>query len=52
MPAPTGFVGRLRSESGLMTLVPTAQVLMSSYLALHEWIGIVWYRIRYRHGRP
>ncbi len=51
VPAATGFGGKLRSEAGLMTLVPSARVLFSSYLALHEWIGIVWYRIRYRHDR-
>ncbi len=50
LPAPMGFIGRLRSEAGLMALVPTARTLLSSYLALHEWIGIVWYRIRHRHG--
>jgi uncharacterized SAM-binding protein YcdF (DUF218 family) len=50
LPAPTGFADRLRSESGLMMLVPSARALLSSYLALHEWMGIVWYRIRYRHG--
>ncbi len=49
VPAATGFAGKLRSEAGLMTLVPSARVLLSSYLALHEWIGILWYRIRYRH---
>ena len=46
---PTGFVGHLRSEGGLMMWVPSARVLFSSYLAQHEWIGVVWYRIRYRH---
>lgn len=51
VPAPTGFVDRLRGESGLMALVPSARALLSSYLALHEWMGIAWYRIRYRHGR-
>ncbi len=51
LPAPMGFVARLRSETGLMALVPTARVLLSSYLALHEGIGIVWYRLRHGHGR-
>ncbi len=45
-PAPTGFVDRLRSESGFMALIPTARGLLSTYLALHEWIGILWYKIR------
>jgi uncharacterized SAM-binding protein YcdF (DUF218 family) len=51
VPAPMGFADGLRSESGLMALVPSARVLLASYLALHEWVGIAWYRIRYRHGR-
>ncbi len=49
VPAPMGFIGRVRTEAGLMALVPTARVLLSSYLALHEWLGIVWYRLRHRH---
>ncbi len=51
LPAPMGFASRLRSETSLMALVPTARVLFSSYLALHEWLGIVWYRLRH-HPRP
>ncbi len=47
-PAPLGFEGTLRMESGLKGLIPSPQVLYSSYLALHEWIGILWYRLRYR----
>ncbi len=47
-PAPAGFAGKARSENGLMALVPSARVMSSSYLALHEWLGIAWYRIRYR----
>ena len=47
-PAPIGFTGRLRTESGLMALVPSTQALSASYLALHEWLGMVWYRLRYR----
>ncbi len=47
-PAPAGFAGKLRSEAGVMALVPSARVAYSSYLALHEWIGILWYRLRYR----
>ena len=51
VPAPMGFADSLRSESGWMALVPSARVLLASYLALHEWIGIAWYRLRYRRGR-
>ncbi len=50
LPAATGFAGKLRSEVGLMALIPNARVLFSSYLVLHEWLGMLWYRIRYRHG--
>ncbi len=47
-PAPLGFEGPLRMESGWKSLIPSPFVLFSSYLALHEWIGILWYRLRYR----
>ena len=52
VPAPTGFTGTPRSEAGLMTFVPSARVLVASYLALHEWLGIAWYRVRYRPENP
>ena len=50
IPAPAGRTARLPSESGWMTLVPNVGMLYSSYLLLHEHLGFLWYRLRYRHG--
>lgn len=44
IPAPTIY-----STTGNLTLLdflPSAKGLMQSYLALHEWMGIVWYRLK------
>jgi uncharacterized SAM-binding protein YcdF (DUF218 family) len=30
----------------LLDFVPNAQALLNSYLACHEWIGLVWYRLQ------
>jgi uncharacterized SAM-binding protein YcdF (DUF218 family) len=35
------FVVRLR------TFIPSATNLKGSTIALHEWLGLLWYRIRY-----
>ncbi len=48
-PAPVGRTARLPSERGWMTLVPNAGMLYSSYLLLHEALGMLWYRLRYRY---
>lgn len=48
VPVPAGRTDRLRTERGLMGLLPSAGRLYSSFLVLHEWIGIIWYRLRYR----
>lgn len=49
-PVPAGRTARLPSEQGWMTLVPNVGMLYSSYLLLHEAVGRLWYRLRYRHG--
>ncbi|MEO1368199.1 MAG: YdcF family protein [Acidobacteriota bacterium] len=46
--APFGFAGPDRQELRLLMLVPSAGGLQSTTRALHEWIGLVWYRLR--HG--
>ena len=43
-PAPTGFHTN-RGISGL-DFVPRAPALVSSYLAFHEWVGIIWYQYK------
>lgn len=45
-PAPTAFVTTAPMLPG--DFVPRTQWLVQSSYALHEWIGIVWYRLRYR----
>ena len=44
VPAGTGHF--LNKERIPLDFLPRASALEQSYLALHEWIGLVWYRIR------
>lgn len=44
VPAGTGY--SLAQAISPLDFLPRAQSLDQSYLAMHEWIGIVWYRIR------
>ncbi len=44
VPAGTGYT--LSQPLTLLHLLPAADALQRSNLALHEWIGIVWYKIR------
>ena len=46
LPAPTDLRPAPRLE--LREYLPSAKALRESSLALHEWIGILWYRVRYR----
>jgi uncharacterized SAM-binding protein YcdF (DUF218 family) len=34
-------------ETATDALVPTGKALQQSFLAVHEWIGLAWYRLRY-----
>jgi len=45
-PAPTGF----HAQSPLMPhhFIPSAGALKDSHYAMHEWLGLLWYRLR--HG--
>lgn len=45
VPAPTYF--RARRPLDLAGFIPNAHELDSSSYAIHEWIGLVWYRIRH-----
>ncbi len=49
IPIPAGRTAGAPSEAGLMGLAPSVRMLESSYLLLHEWIGIRWYQLRYRY---
>jgi uncharacterized SAM-binding protein YcdF (DUF218 family) len=44
-PAGTGY--SQPENSTLLNLMPSAKALHESWLAVHEWIGLLWYRIRY-----
>jgi uncharacterized SAM-binding protein YcdF (DUF218 family) len=44
-PAPTAFSSR--QSWSFSDFVPGAAALMNSHYALHEWIGMGWYRLRY-----
>lgn len=42
--APTGFTTAF--EADIREYIPDAKALLKSYYAMHEWIGLVWYRIK------
>lgn len=42
--APTLFFSRARLT--MYSLLPSASALYRSYYAMHEWIGLLWYRLR------
>ena len=44
-PAPTIF--KQRSAYGLLDFLPSAQALSSTSSAVHEYLGLLWYRLRY-----
>lgn len=46
VPAPTNFSAY--RELGPIDFVPNAKALQMSHFAMHEWIGLAWYRLRYR----
>ena len=45
VPAATDF--RSRKPLSVADFIPSAGGLQSSHYALHEWIGLVWYRLRH-----
>lgn len=44
-PAPTGFIALKPFTAD--DFIPSAGALKDSHYALHEWIGLLWYRLRY-----
>ena len=46
IPAPTGFVSR---GEGLILAdwIPQSTALAGSSFAIHEWLGLVWYQLRF-----
>jgi len=47
IPAPTDYAGRSPMETGAGAWLPNASALYRTREALHEYIGQVWYRLRY-----
>jgi uncharacterized SAM-binding protein YcdF (DUF218 family) len=45
VPVPANYL-RI-SEGGVKTIIPSAAHFERSTRALHEWIGILWYAVRY-----
>ena len=47
--APTAFAtsGGDTPEFSILQLLPSAGALSASYYAIHEYVGGLWYRIRY-----
>jgi uncharacterized SAM-binding protein YcdF (DUF218 family) len=44
IPAPTDF--RSRKSLSVVDFIPSAASLQTSHYALHEWIGMAWYRLK------
>ena len=42
-PAPTGFT--TRRALSILDFLPRAPAMVNSYQAIHEWLGIIWYRL-------
>lgn len=50
VPAPIGFVTReFDVPVSVFDFIPDANALAIARTALHEWLGILWYRLRYGH---
>jgi len=49
LPAPTAYYGsrELFANMTLMDFLPSGKAFQNSYYALHEYLGIVWYKILY-----
>lgn len=47
LPAPMGFFA---IRGGLFAFVPQSSTLFLATAIVHEWIGLVWYQLRYGYG--
>jgi uncharacterized SAM-binding protein YcdF (DUF218 family) len=50
IPAPTHFVHSSYPGKGLVHWLPSAGAMYNSYYALHERLGLLWYKLRYADG--
>lgn len=48
VPAPTGYIERENKFGILSGIIPSMNALNYSAIALHEYIGILWYRVYYQ----
>jgi uncharacterized SAM-binding protein YcdF (DUF218 family) len=48
VPAPMGFAGRERADRSFFAWLPSPAGVAASYWALHELLGLLFYRLRYR----
>lgn len=46
VPAPTGFVNTDDQERTWLEALPSADALVMSHYALHEYLGLLWYRLK------
>lgn len=46
-PAPTAFGGSSQRGINLPALLPSAKALHHTSIVFHEWVGLLWYRLRY-----
>lgn len=47
VPAPTRFLSATPLSAA--DFIPKASALANSHYAMHEWIGVCWYRVRYQY---
>lgn len=47
IPAPTGFLGKNGDTPLILSFLPSGSALMTNYYLTHEFLGIVWYKLRY-----
>lgn len=47
LPAPTGFNSSSRNGLGLRHFLPSAKALNRTTEVFHEWVGMLWYQLRY-----
>lgn len=46
-PAPTSFGGSIYWVDGILSWVPQSTALQRSLIALHEWVGMLWYSFKH-----
>lgn len=46
LPASVSYSGTIQWTDSYMKFIPQAASLMRSSLALHEWVGLLWYQLR------